>query len=106
MKLTRTSKGRSIKIDSSTILQKILFVQELSPVQGITTNRRQGTNRNRKLDDLLPKNKKQVDTYIKSLPKVKTLFQLEMNQFQAGNVKKKLSNRQRITKNNELLEKN
>ena len=36
---------------------------------------------------------------------MKTLFQLEINQFKAGNVKNKLPNWQKITKNKELLEK-
>ena len=49
--------------------------------------------------------KKQVVIYLKSLPKLKTAFQLEINQFKAGNVKNKLPNCQKITKNKELLEK-
>ena len=36
---------------------------------------------------------------------MKTLFQMEINQFKAGNVKNKLPNWQKITKNKELLEK-
>ena len=77
-------------------------MQELSPVQWTTTSQKQ---QKQKIDDLLSKAKKQVDTYIKSLPKLKTLFQLEVNQFKPGNVKNKLPNWQKITKNNELLEK-
>ena len=51
------------------------------------------------------KGQKQIDTYSKSLPKLKTLFQLEMNQFKARNVENKLPNWQKITKNKEILEK-
>ena len=84
-----------MKIDSSSILQKILFC-----TRALTS-----TRDHQKPDDLLSKAKKQLDTYIKSLPKLKTLFQLEMNQFKAGNVKNKLPNWQKITKK-ELIEKN
>ena len=48
---------------------------------------------------------KQVHTYIKSLLKLKTLFQLEINEVKAGNAKNKFPNWQKITRNNELLEK-
>ena len=58
-----------------------------------------------KIDVLLSKTKKWVDICIKSLLNLKTLFQLEINQFKAGNIKNKLPNFQEITKNNELLQK-
>ena len=71
-------------------------------MQGTTTSQKQ---KKEEIDDLLSRAKKQIDTYIKSLPKLKTLFQLEINQFKVGNVKNKLPNWQKITKTKELLEK-
>ena len=40
LELTRIPNGQT-QIDSSTILQRFFFVQEFSPVQGITTSQKQ-----------------------------------------------------------------
>ena len=102
LELTRIPKGQSIKLDSSTILQRIIFcTRDLTSTSDKTSQKQQ----EQEIDVLLSKTEKWVDTCIKSLPNLKTLFQLEINQFKAGNIKNKLPNFQKITKNNELLEK-